>query len=69
MDTASLPNVLIMCSGYFFSSIWIYIASLEQEVCVIMDVFPRIACSEERYSFPGFSCAARMFVQQKSFCG
>lgn len=43
-----------------------YIASLGQEVCVIMDVFPCIACSEELYSFPGFSSTARMFVQQKS---
>lgn len=43
-----------------------YIASLGQEVCVIMDVFPHIACSEELYSLPWFSSTARTFVQQKS---
>jgi len=40
-----------------------YIASLGQEACVIMDVFSCIAFSEELYSFLGFSSTVKMFVQ------
>lgn len=40
-----------------------YIASVGQEACVIMDVFSYIAFSNAFHIFLGFSSTARMFVQ------
>lgn len=46
-----------------------YIASLGQEACVIMDVFSCIPFSEKFYSYLGiFFVITRMFMQQKSVC-
>lgn len=48
-----------------------YIASLGQEACVIMDVFSCIPFSEKFFSYLGFFfffATTRLFVQQQSFC-
>lgn len=61
MDTASLPNVLIMCLTFsFYMNVYCLIRA--GSVCDY-GCFPYIAFSEEFHVFLGFSSTARMFVQ------